>query len=200
MGRRRRNLRSYQHCKFLLGRFHIHNLLNLDRLGSSLYHILIGKLIFYLVMMKTLNKSRMDWDSHKHANLKYYLVFHDRRFSQIIWQIFTQVRAKKNRQKFPPVRIEPRTSGSSCQCSTTWAKSLFCCLWESLRPLKSHAPLIPENIQHVKWCMKQRNLLLNTYLPSTDSRVLEWWSRGPAFNPNWGQFLVIFFFFLLFPV
>ena len=37
------------------------------------------------------------------------------------------------------------------------------------------------------------NLLLNTYLPSTVSRALEWWSRGPGFKPNWGQFLTIFF-------
>ena len=29
------------------------------------------------------------------------LVFHDRRFCQIIWQIFTQGRAKKIRQKLP---------------------------------------------------------------------------------------------------
>ena len=33
------------------------------------------------------------------------------------------------------------------------------------------------------------NLLVNKYLPSTVSRVLEWWSRGPGFNPNCGQFL-----------
>ena len=38
-----------------------------------------------------------------------------------------------------------------------------------------------------------RNLLLNTYLPSTVSRAFEWWSRGPVFNPHWGQFLTIFF-------
>ena len=46
------------------------------------------------------------------------LVFHDTRFCQIMRQIFTQGRAKKNHQKSTPVGIEPRTSGSSCQCST----------------------------------------------------------------------------------
>ena len=49
-------------------------------------------------------------------------VFHDRRFCQIIWQIFTQARAKKNRQKLLPVGIETRTSRSSGQCLTNWAR------------------------------------------------------------------------------
>ena len=35
-------------------------------------------------------------------------IFHDRRFCQIIWQIFTQGRAKKkNHQKLPPVGLKP---------------------------------------------------------------------------------------------
>ena len=49
-------------------------------------------------------------------------VFHDRRFCQIIWQIYTQGRAKKYRQKLPSVGIETRTSGSSGQCLTNWAR------------------------------------------------------------------------------
>ena len=49
-------------------------------------------------------------------------VFHDRRFCQIIWQIFTQGRANRIRQKLPPVGIETRTSGSSGQCLTNWAR------------------------------------------------------------------------------
>ena len=49
-------------------------------------------------------------------------VFHDRRFCQNIWQIFTQGRAKKNCQKLPPVGIETRTSGSLGQCLTNWAR------------------------------------------------------------------------------
>ena len=49
-------------------------------------------------------------------------VFHDRRFCHIIWQIFTHGRAKKNCQKLPPLGIETRTSGSSGQCSTNWAR------------------------------------------------------------------------------
>ena len=31
-----------------------------------------------------------------------------------------------------------------------------------------------------------RNLLPNPYLPSSVSRALEWWSRGPGLNPHWG--------------
>ena len=38
-----------------------------------------------------------------------------------------------------------------------------------------------------------RNLLANTYQPSTASRALDWWSRGHRFNANWGQFLTNFF-------
>ena len=53
---------------------------------------------------------------------RYIWVFHDRRFCQIIWQIFTQGRAKKFRQKLPPVGIETMTSRSSSQCLTNWAK------------------------------------------------------------------------------
>ena len=49
-------------------------------------------------------------------------VFHDRRFCQIIWQIFTQGKAKKNSSKIAPVGIETRTSGSSGQCLTNWAR------------------------------------------------------------------------------
>ena len=62
-------------------------------------------------------------------------VFHDRRFCQIIWQIFTQGRAKKIHQKLPPVGFETRSSGSSGQCLTNWAKSTFSCQPESSRPL-----------------------------------------------------------------
>ena len=40
-------------------------------------------------------------------------VFHDTRFYQIIWQISTQAKAKRNCQKLPPVGIGPRSSGSS---------------------------------------------------------------------------------------
>ena len=63
------------------------------------------------------------------------LLFHDTHFCQIIWQIFTQGRAKKNCQKLSPIGIEPMTSGSSCQCSTNWAKSTFSCQPESSSPL-----------------------------------------------------------------
>ena len=38
-------------------------------------------------------------------------------------------------RKLPPVGIEPTTSWSSLSCSANWAKSLFDCLCESLRPL-----------------------------------------------------------------
>ena len=38
-----------------------------------------------------------------------------------------------------------------------------------------------------------RNLMLNTYLPSTVSRVSEWWSRDPGFNSNGGNFRWISF-------
>ena len=48
--------------------------------------------------------------------------FHDRRFCQIIWQIFTQGKAKKIHQKLPPVGIETRTSISSGQCLTNWTR------------------------------------------------------------------------------
>ena len=43
----------------------------------------------------------------KHNFWIYILVFHDMRFCQIIWQIFTYRRAKKIHQKLPPVGIEP---------------------------------------------------------------------------------------------
>ena len=36
------------------------------------------------------------------------------------------------------------------------------------------------------------------YLASTVSRAVKWWSRGPGFNPYWGQFLAEFI--LLFPL
>ena len=47
-------------------------------------------------------------------------VFHDRRFCQIIWQIFTQGTAKKILSI--PVGIETRTARSSGQCLTNWAR------------------------------------------------------------------------------
>ena len=49
-------------------------------------------------------------------------VFHDRRFCQIIWQIFIQGREKEFRQKLPSAGIETRTSRSSGQCLTNWAR------------------------------------------------------------------------------
>ena len=49
-------------------------------------------------------------------------VFQDRRFCQIIWQIFHREEQKKFRQKFPPVAFETRTSRSSGQCLTNWAR------------------------------------------------------------------------------
>ena len=64
----------------------------------------------------------------------YIWVFRGGRFCQIIWQIFTQGRAKKIRQKLPPVGIETRTSWSRGQCSTNWAKSTFSCQPEFLWP------------------------------------------------------------------
>ena len=52
----------------------------------------------------------------------YNWVFHDRLFCQVIWQIFTQGRAKKIPKKLPPVGIETRTSRSSGQCLANWAR------------------------------------------------------------------------------
>ena len=81
------------------------------------------------------------------------LVFHDAHFCQIIWQISSYTKQNKFRQKLPPVRYEPTTSWPSLQC---WVKSLFGCLCESL----SYALLILEmnEVQNVKWCMKQSSL------------------------------------------
>ena len=102
---------------------------------------------------------------------------------------------KKIKQKLPPVGIETRTSGSSGQCSTNWAKSTFSFHPESSWPLKSHALLILEmnKVQHLKWCMKQTKLTSEIscstdLLPSSVGRALAWWSGGPDFNPHWGQF------------
>ena len=38
-----------------------------------------------------------------------------------------------------------------------------------------------------------RNLLTNRFLPSSVGKALAWRSRGPGFNPHWGQFLTNFF-------
>ena len=38
-----------------------------------------------------------------------------------------------------------------------------------------------------------RNLQPNRFLPSSVGKALAWRSRGPGFNPHWGQYLTIFF-------
>ena len=63
--------------------------------------------------------------------------------------------------------------------STDWAHSLFGCLCESKCVVVHEINL--------------RNLLPNTYLPSTVSTELEWWSRGLGFNARWGYFFILFF-------
>ena len=125
-------------------------------------------------------------------------VFHDRRFCQIIWQIFTQGRAKKNHQKLPPVGFETSTSSSSGQCFTNWAKSAFSCQPESSWLLCSHALLILEmnKVQHVKWCMK----LTSEFSCPTDSCLAQLVRHWPedlevlVSNPTGGNFWRIFFY------
>ena len=72
------------------------------------------------------------------------LIFDDKRFCQIVSEIFTLGREKKNYQKLPTVGIELMTSKSSCKCSTIWAMSAFSCKPESSWSLKSHAFFILE--------------------------------------------------------
>ena len=93
------------------------------------------------------------------------LVFHDTHFCQIIWQIFTQGRAKKFRQNSPPVGLNP---------------------W----PLYHHAKALWSGAWNKAYI---RNLLSNIYQAGTVSRALEWWSSGSGFNPDWGKLLTIFF-------
>ena len=89
-----------------------------------------------------------------HSSFSWYV------FSSDYLTYFLHREEKENRQNLPPVRIEPRTSGSSCQCSTNWAKSTFSCQPESSWPLQSHVLLILEmtKVQNVKWCMKESSL------------------------------------------
>ena len=64
--------------------------------------------------------------------------FYNSLFSARSWQNPASIDGKEqNKKKLPPVGIELTTSWSSIQCSTDWAKSLFGCLCELLRLLKS---------------------------------------------------------------
>ena len=56
--------------------------------------------------------------SHKWCD-KNIWVFHDRRFCQIIWQIWSYTTQNKFRQKMLPVGFELTTSRSSVLCSAT---------------------------------------------------------------------------------
>ena len=104
-------------------------------------------------------------------------VFHDRRSCQIIWQIFTQERAKKIHQKLPPVGFETRTSRSSGNALPAELSQ------HSVASLNLQALLILEmnKVQHVKWCMKQTKLTSEISCP-TDSclaQLVRHWPEDP---------------------
>ena len=50
-------------------------------------------------------------------------------------------------------------------------------------------------VQHVKWCMKQKQTHFRhlQQIPSSVSRAWDWWSGGGEFKSHWGQFLMKFF-------
>ena len=131
----------------------------------------------------------------------YNWVFHDRRFCQIIWQIFTQGRAK-NSSKIAP--------------SGVWNQDL-----QIIRPMPYQLSYV--NIQLLAWIFMAfikscsidsrneqsptcevvhetkkghfRNLLPNRFLPSSVGKALVWRSGGPGFKPHWGKILMKFILF-----
>ena len=145
-------------------------------------------------------ESRYVNNAHWHVIIEF---FHDRCFCQIIWQIFTQGRANKFRQKFPPMGIETRTSDHQANAlPTELGRNLL-----GRRFLKwtlFHVPLhmldlcsFLESIEH-DFIKAMKIQASNWMWLSSVGKALAWWSGGPGFKPHWGQFLVIFF--LLFPV
>ena len=118
-------------------------------------------------------------------------VFHDRRFCQIIWQIFTQGRAKKICQKLPHWGLKPGPPDHEANALPT-ELSLHSVTSLNLHGLYKvmlywFSPTC--EVIHETNQAHLRNLLPNRFLPSS----LAPWSRGPGFNPHWGQFLTIFF-------
>ena len=97
---------------------------------------------------------------HEWRNIKFYqLSFSRYAFCQIIWQIFTQRRAKKNRQKLPPVGIETRTTGSWGQCFTNWARQEVCWagdFWSELCLFRAALHMLDLNISRINrvWLYK----------------------------------------------
>ena len=90
------------------------------------------------------------------------------------------------------------TSGSSCQCSTNWAKSTFSWpAWIFMTYIKSYS-IDSRNDQSPKREVVHETKLTSEIFWPTHTRLaqsvraLEWWSRGHGFNPDWGQFWRIF--------
>ena len=95
--------------------------------------------------------------------------------------------------------VAPMTTGSSCQCSTNiqLPASIFMTFIKSCS-IDSRNELSPiREVVHETSKVHFRNLLPNRFLPSSVGKALAWWSGGPGFNPDWGNFDGIF---LLFPV
>ena len=104
--------------------------------------------------------------------------FQDRRFCQIIWQIFTHLQGRtkkfvKNCPRWGLNRGPPDQHGNAL--STEPSQHSVASL-----NLHGHALLILEmtKVQHVKWYTKQNSV----------SRALEWWPSGPGFNSHWDKF------------
>ena len=127
-------------------------------------------------------------------------VFHDRRFCQIIWQIFTQGRAKKFIKNCPQLEIETRTSGSSGQCLANWVRQesveqeisevSFVCFMHHFRCWTLFISRI-----NGAWLYKgheDSDWQLNVDL----AQMVRHWPEDPGVlvsNPSWGQFWRIFF-------
>ena len=112
----------------------------------------------------------------------YIWVFHDRRCCQIIWQIFTWIRAKKYVKNCPQWGLKPGPLDLQDNAlPTELGRNLL-----GRRFLK-WALFVVCTTSHVGLCS-----FLECWLSSV-GKALAWRSGGPGFKPHWGQFLINFF-------
>ena len=123
-------------------------------------------------------------------------VFHDRRFCQIIRQIFTKEEQKKIRQKFPqwgwnPGPPDHETNAWPTELSQHSVASL------NLHGLFKSCSIDSRNeVQHVKWCMKQTSSLQKSPAQwiSCLAQLVEHWPHDPEVLvsiPSGGNFILV---------
>ena len=152
-------------------------------------------------MYKISLKPGEEWSFTKFGVIQ---VFHDTCFCQIIWQISTQGRAKKNSSKIVPSGVETQDLQiiSLMLHQLTWVNIqlpawIFMAFIKSCSIDSRNEPSPTCEVVHETNKAHFRNLLPNRFLPSSVGRALGWWSGGHWFQPHWEQFLTNFF--LLFP-